>query len=66
MIKFDSEKFRIAVELKQGNKDLRDIAEEIGTSTSTIHRVTSGKRMDIDTLVKIINWLDMPITKFFY
>ncbi len=38
-------------------KSLRELAAEIGVSSSTLSRVERGEEMDGETLAKIINWL---------
>ncbi len=35
-------------------------AAEIGTSHTTILRAMKGERIDVDTLIKIANWLHVP------
>ena len=35
-------------------------AAEIGTSHTTILRAMKGERIDVDTLIKIANWLHIP------
>lgn len=36
---------------------MRDVAKEIGMSASTLCRLENGKDTDVQTLVKILNWL---------
>jgi len=50
---------------KRGNLGLRETAREIGdVSVSTLSRVENGNLPDIDTYVKICNWLDVSIEFF--
>lgn len=50
---------------KRGNLGLREVAREIGdVSVSTLSRVENGNLPDIDTYVKICNWLDVSIEFF--
>jgi transcriptional regulator with XRE-family HTH domain len=50
---------------KRGNQGLRETAREIGdVSVSTLSRVENGNLPDIDTYVKICNWLDVSIEFF--
>lgn len=50
---------------KRGNLGLREAAREIGdVSVSTLSRVENGNLPDIDTYVKICNWLDVSIEFF--
>lgn len=50
---------------KRGSLGLREAAREIGdVSVSTLSRVENGNLPDIDTYVKICNWLDVSIEFF--
>ncbi|NEP84828.1 MAG: helix-turn-helix transcriptional regulator [Okeania sp. SIO3B3] len=45
---------------KRGNKGLRQIAAEIdGVSSSTLSRVENGKTPDMDTFLKLCDWLEI-------
>lgn len=35
----------------------RELAEEVGVSAATLCRIESGKAMDADTLLKLLNWM---------
>lgn len=37
--------------------DLRTLAKEIGTSSATLCRIESGRAIDAETLLKILNWM---------
>lgn len=66
MITFDRQKLTTAVELKKGDSSLRDVAGEIGIDAGTLNRLINDKTsLEIETLVKIINWLKMPVNCFF-
>lgn len=45
---------------------LRDAAEEIGISASTLSRICGGKMPDLMTYGKICKWLDEPTDKYFF
>lgn len=47
--------------IKQG-LSVRQFAEKAGMKHPQIHRITSGKNYNIDTLLKILNSLDLEIT----
>ena len=38
-------------------RNIRDLAAEIGISPSTLSRIERGERMDAPTFMKILNWL---------
>jgi transcriptional regulator with XRE-family HTH domain len=53
-------KFSSLLKARRGNKGLREIAEEIGAvSASTLSRIEQGKIPDLDTFLKICNWLNV-------
>ena len=43
---------------------IREFASMIGISAPTLSRVTTGSKMDIDTILKICEWLKKPIQDF--
>ena len=45
---------------KRGKIGLREIAKEIGVSLATISRIEKGKLPDVDTFIKICQWLETP------
>lgn len=50
---------------KRGSTGLRAIAAEIGgVSASTLSRIEQGKIPDVDTFVKICNWLEVSTDTF--
>jgi transcriptional regulator with XRE-family HTH domain len=48
---------------KRGDRGMRDVASEIGTSLATLSRVESGKIPDIDTFTKICKWMKLDAGK---
>lgn len=53
------------VKSKRAGKGLRAISEEIGgVSPATLSRIEQGKVPDVDTFVKICQWLDVPTDTF--
>ncbi len=65
MPKIDTQKLSEMLKSKRGKKGLREVSKEIGqVSPSTLSRVEQGNLPDIDTYVKICNWLEVP-TDFF-
>jgi transcriptional regulator with XRE-family HTH domain len=46
------------IKTKRGNRGLREIAQEIGdVSPSTLSRIENGKVPDMDTFLRICDWL---------
>ncbi|HEY3388270.1 MAG TPA: helix-turn-helix transcriptional regulator, partial [Prolixibacteraceae bacterium] len=65
MASIDIEKFAQLVRNKRGNRNLRDIANEIGeVSISTLSRIEQGKIPDLSTYMKICEWLEMSANEF--
>lgn len=53
------------IKSKRGNRGLREVAKEIGDiSVSTLSRVENGNLPDIDTYIKICNWLGVSAEFF--
>ena len=50
---------------KRADKGLRAIAEEIGDiSAATLSRIEQGKIPDVDTFIRICDWLNVPTDTF--
>lgn len=50
---------------KRGDKGLRAVATEIGgVSAATLSRIEQGKVPDVDTFIKICNWLGTTTDTF--
>ena len=45
--------------MQQKNLSSHAAAEQIGVSHSTILRAMKGERVDVDTIIKIANWLNV-------
>lgn len=54
------ERLAALVRARRGKKGLRQVAAEIeGVSPSTLSRVENGKTPDIDTFLKLCDWLEI-------
>ncbi|MEQ8560393.1 MAG: helix-turn-helix transcriptional regulator [Cyclobacteriaceae bacterium] len=54
------------VKTRRGAKGLRDTAKEIGEiSASTLSRIEQGKVPDVDTFMKLCDWLQVSADTFF-
>jgi transcriptional regulator with XRE-family HTH domain len=56
--------FNYKVEIQNFKGGLRVISKEIGISTPTLSRVSNGKMPDVVSLIKILHWLEIPLTCF--
>ncbi len=53
------------IKTKRGNRGLREIAQEIGdVSPSTLSRIENGKVPDMDTFLRICDWLHVSSEEF--
>lgn len=53
------------IKSKRGNKGLRTISDEIGNvSAPTLSRIEQGKVPDVETFIKLCNWLEVPTDTF--
>ncbi len=53
------------VKSKRGKKGLRAVANEIGeVSAATLSRIEQGKVPDVDTFIKICQWLNLSTDTF--
>lgn len=60
------EKLAALVRSKRGSKGLRVAADEIGgISASTLSRVEQGKMPDLDTFMRLCDWLEVTPEHFF-
>jgi DNA-binding Xre family transcriptional regulator len=65
--RFDLAGFSTALKTKRLiEKDfgLRDAADEIGVSASTLSRMENSKMADLDSLLIVCNWLKLPLSDF--
>jgi transcriptional regulator with XRE-family HTH domain len=60
----DSDKLSSMIKSKRGKQGLRSAASEIGISAPTLSRIEQGNLPDIDTYVKICEWLKVPTDYF--
>ena len=60
----DIQKLSEMIKSKRGKKGLRLLASEIGVSASTLSRIEQGNLPDIDTYLRLCNWLEVS-TEFF-
>ena len=49
---------------KQRKRSWRDLASNIGVSYNTLSRIDNGKPCDLDSYVKICNYLNVSMDKF--
>jgi uncharacterized protein YerC len=66
MKRFDSKALYEALDEKRKSHDLswRQVASEIGASTSTITRMQRCGRMKVDGMLAMVAWLGVPVESF--
>lgn len=66
MKQFDAANFAIAVKLARhfAGLDLRELGDEIGVSASSLSRIENGKKPDVDSLAKLLHWMQLPLSRF--
>jgi transcriptional regulator with XRE-family HTH domain len=65
--KLDLDKLAILTRGKRGNRNLREVAAEIGdVSPSTLSRVENAKTPDMETFLRLCDWLEVPPAELFH
>lgn len=62
--RINSEKLSSMIKSKRGKLGLRAAAKEIGISAPTLSRIEQGNLPDIETYVKICDWLKVNTSYF--
>ena len=59
---FDTERFSTTFKAHLNYGDsLRKISKKIGVSPATLSRVLNGKNADINTILKVCDWMKAPM-----
>lgn len=53
------EQLGIALKNKRGNRGLREVAQELKISHTTLSRIEAGRQPDLDTFSKLCDWLEL-------
>jgi transcriptional regulator with XRE-family HTH domain len=62
----DLDKLATLTRGKRGNRNLREVAAEIGdVSPSTLSRVENAKTPDMETFLRLCDWLEVPPAELF-
>lgn len=61
---FNQTKFSLALRAKRGKQKLRYAEAESGISIATLSRIERGYTPDMNTLLLLCDWLEMPFAKF--
>ncbi len=65
MVQYHPEALGEALRTTRGARSLREIAPEMeGVSVSTLSRLERGATPDVDTLIKVCEWLGRPMSDF--
>jgi transcriptional regulator with XRE-family HTH domain len=62
--KIDTGKLSTMIRSKRGDKGLREVSKEIGVSAPTLSRIEQGKVPDVQTFMRICEWLDVSADEF--
>lgn len=62
--KIDTLKLSSMIKAKRGDKGLRDVSKEIGISAPTISRIEQGKVPDVETFIRLCEWLGVSADTF--
>jgi len=64
--RFDSKALYAALDTRRKSRGLswREVAEEMGVSAATISRTREGGRMEVDGMLAMVAWLDVPVEHF--
>ena len=60
----DTQRFSEMIKSKRASKGLRVLASEIGVSASTLSRIEQGNLPDIDTYLRLCDWLEVSTDYF--
>lgn len=63
---FDEANFFRAVDAKRREAGVswRELGRQLELSPSTFSRLSRGRRPDVETFVKVLDWLDLPADSF--
>lgn len=66
-MRFDHLRFALAVDQRRRAEGLsrRELARQLDISPSTFTRLAQGNRPDVETFVKLLDWLDQPAEAYF-
>jgi transcriptional regulator with XRE-family HTH domain len=66
MKRFDSKALYQALNEQRVARNLtwREVADQIGVSVTTITRIKSGGRMEVDGMLAMVGWLGVPVETF--
>ncbi|HEX3082948.1 MAG TPA: helix-turn-helix transcriptional regulator [Pyrinomonadaceae bacterium] len=66
MKRFDSKGLYEALNEQRVARNLtwREVADRIGVSVTTITRIKSGGRMEVDGMLAMVGWLRVPVETF--
>lgn len=64
--RFDASALYEAVDAERRSRGMtwREVGDAIGVSVSTIKRTRLGGRMEVDGMLNIVGWLNVPVEDF--
>src|SRR2546429_3723060 len=66
MVGFDQQRFFAAIDAKRSGEGLswRQLAGRLGVSASTFSRMARGHRPDVETFLRLLDWLGVAPSSF--
>jgi len=66
MVRFDSKALYAALDAQRAERGMTwvQVAAATGVSTATITRTRAGGRLEVDGMLAMVRWLDVPVETF--
>jgi len=66
MVRFDAKALYAALDAQRLTRKLTwtEVSAEIGVSAATITRTRSGGRLEVDGMLAMVRWLNVPVETF--
>jgi len=66
MVRFDTQALYEALDQRRTAREMTwaMVAAEMGVSAATIARTRTGGRMEVDGMLAMVRWLDVPVETF--
>lgn len=66
MRRFDARALWTAIDEQRRARELTwaQVAREVGVAASTLTRLREGGRLEVDGMIAMVSWLDVPVERF--